>query len=67
MPYTRGVEEVPPKSPSILYIFIMKTELNRDLMIGMLRKGLTGNQILQILDVIVPETEVQDETEAVSA
>jgi len=64
MPYTRGVEEVPPKSSPILYIKQMTVDFSRDLMIGMLRKGQTGNQILQILDVIVPETEVQDEAEA---
>lgn len=29
--------------------------LPRDVMVGMLRKGETGNQILDILNVIVPE------------
>lgn len=36
--------------------------LPRDVMVGMLRKGETGNQILDILNVIVPEqTELTDE------
>jgi hypothetical protein len=34
----------------------MSTVFSRDLMLGMLRKGQTGDQILQILSVIVPET-----------
>ena len=48
----------------------MAIDFSRDLMIGMLRKGQTGDQILQILDVIVPsQTETADvvETEAISA
>ena len=41
----------------------MAIDFSRDLMIGMLRKGQTGNQILQILDVIVPnQTETDNET-----
>ena len=32
----------------------MTVDYSRDLMIGMLRKGQTGDQILQILDAIVP-------------
>ena len=40
----------------------MTVDFSRDLMIGMLRKGATGNQILQILDVIVPnQTEMTRE------
>ena len=67
MPYTRGVEEVPPNTSQETLTKQMAVVFSRDLIIGMLRKGLTGNQILQILEVIVPETEVQDEAEAVSA
>ena len=38
--------------------------LSRDLMLGMLRKGSNGNQILEILNVIVGEVqEVSTETE----
>ena len=41
---------------------------SRDLMLGMLRRGNNGEQLLQILDLIVAErenqVEVQDETEA---
>ncbi len=37
--------------------------LSRDLMLGMLRKGNTGNQILEILNVIVGEVQEQPETE----
>ena len=44
----------------------MTADLSRDLLIGMLRKGETGSQILQILDVIVSQ-ESADETETVSA
>ena len=35
----------------------MTVELNRDMMIGMLRKGQTGNQILDILNVITPDNQ----------
>ena len=35
----------------------MTVVFSRDLMIGMLRKGQTGDQILQILDVIVPNAD----------
>jgi hypothetical protein len=39
----------------------MTVSFSKDLMIGMLRKGETGNQILDILDVIAPDqTEVED-------
>lgn len=40
---------------------------SRDLMIGMLRKGQTGDQILQILEVITTPQEVAEDTETVSA
>jgi hypothetical protein len=33
----------------------MTVDFSKDVMLGMLRKGATGNQILDILDVIVPE------------
>jgi len=33
----------------------MTVDFSKDVMLGMLRKGATGNQILNILDVIVPE------------
>ena len=36
---------------------------SRDVMMGMLRKGQTGNEILQILDVIAPSTEGDNNTE----
>ena len=48
----------------------MTVDFSRDVMLGMLRKGQTGTQILDILNVIVPEqTEVQSEevTEQVAA
>jgi hypothetical protein len=41
--------------------------LSRDLMIGMLRKGQDGSQILQILNVIVPETVEVAEAQEVEA
>jgi hypothetical protein len=33
----------------------MTVDFSKDVMLGMLRKGQTGTQILNILDVIVPE------------
>lgn len=48
----------------------MTVDFSRDVMLGMLRKGQTGTQILDILNVIVPEqSEVQSEnvTEEVAA
>ncbi len=33
----------------------MTVDLSRDVMVGMLRKGSTGSDILNILNVIVPE------------
>ena len=36
----------------------MTNEFNRDLMISMLRKGSTGDEMLKILNVIVPNTDV---------
>jgi hypothetical protein len=40
----------------------MTVDFSKDVMLGMLRKGQTGTQILDILNVIVPEqTEVQNE------
>ena len=44
----------------------MAIDFSRDLMIGMLRKGATGDQILQILDVIVPN-QTENDNESVSA
>lgn len=50
----------------LLFLFIMT--FSRDLMLGMLRRGSNGEQLLEILDLIVAErenqVEVQDETEA---
>jgi hypothetical protein len=37
--------------------------MSRELLIGMLRKGQTGNEIMQILDVIVSSEELQEEVE----
>jgi len=48
----------------------MTVDFSKDVMLGMLRKGQTGTQILDILNVIVPEqSEVQSEevTEEVAA
>lgn len=45
----------------------MMETLSRDLMIGMLRKGQTGDQILEILNVIVPQDEATDEAQEVVA
>ncbi len=48
----------------------MTVDFSKDVMLGMLRKGQTGTQILNILDVIVSdETEVKNDevTEQVAA
>lgn len=46
----------------------MTVDFSREVMIGMLRKGDTGNQILDILNVIVSdETETSIENETASA
>jgi hypothetical protein len=37
--------------------------MSRELLIGMLRKGQTGNEIMQILDVIVSSEDQQEEVE----
>ena len=37
----------------------MNTELNRDLMVSMLRRGSTGDEMLNILNVIVPDSDVE--------
>jgi hypothetical protein len=37
----------------------MTNELNRDLMIAMLRKGSTGNDMLNILNAIAPDNDVE--------
>ena len=40
----------------------MTVDFSRDVMVGMLRKGATGNEILDILNVIVPdESNTQDQ------
>ncbi len=60
------------KRPTYFIILKMTVDFSRDVMLGMLRKGQTGNDILDILNVIVPDesnTEVQNEevTEQVAA
>lgn len=40
---------------------------SRDLMIGMLRKGQTGDQILEILNVLTSQDEVNEDTQEVVA
>ena len=42
----------------------MTVDFSKDVMLGMLRKGQTGTQILNILNVIVPdETELTSESD----
>jgi hypothetical protein len=36
----------------------MNTEFNRDLMVSMLRRGSTGTELMDILNVIVPDNDV---------
>jgi len=41
-------------------------EFSRDVMLGMLRKGNTGTQIMEILNVIAPESEVVDNSNSMT-
>lgn len=41
--------------------------MDRNVLIGMLRQGKTGDQLLQILEVITAETQTEVETEVVEA
>lgn len=45
----------------------MMETFSRDLMVGMLRKGQTGDQILDILNVITSTDEVTEDTQEVDA
>jgi hypothetical protein len=45
----------------------MTETLSRDLMIGMLRKGQTGSQILEILNAIASTDEVNEDALEVEA
>jgi hypothetical protein len=45
----------------------MMETLSRDLMVGMLRKGQTGDQILDILNMITSTDEVTEDTQEVDA
>jgi len=47
----------------------MTVDFSRDLMVGMLRKGQTGDQLIQILDVIVTglNDSIQEDEVEVSA
>lgn len=42
----------------------MNTEFNRDLMVSMLRRGSTGTELMDILNVIVPDNDVDAVVEA---
>jgi hypothetical protein len=54
--YIKRVEGVKPthKRPNSI-LTQMTVDFSKDVMLGMLRKGQTGTQILDILNVIVPE------------
>ena len=67
MLYYRGVEEPLHHKFTLLNQTQMTETISRDLMIGMLRKGQTGDQLLQILDVIVPSQDEVNEAELISA
>lgn len=41
-------------------------EFSRDVMLGMLRKGNTGSEIMDILNVIVPESEDVDNSNSMT-
>jgi hypothetical protein len=38
----------------------MTVDFSKDVMLGMLRKGQTGNDILDILNVIAPDEQIQE-------
>ena len=61
--YIKRVEGVRPTHKRQPYFFIIimtaVATLPRDVMVGMLRKGETGNDILNILEVIAPTTDDQ--------
>jgi hypothetical protein len=42
----------------------MNTEFNRDLMVSMLRRGSTGTELMDILNVIAPDNDVDAVVEA---
>jgi hypothetical protein len=65
MLYYRGVEEPPHHKFTLLNQTQMAVTFSRDLMIGMLRKGMTGDQILKILDMITEPQESAENTETV--
>lgn len=57
--YSKGVEGRPRHVQSTKKETLMTNELNRDLMIAMLRKGSTGDEMLDILNVIAPDNDVE--------
>jgi hypothetical protein len=60
--YSKGVEGHPRHiqyTKSTKRKTSMTNEFNRDLMISMLRKGSTGTQMLNILNVIAPDKDVE--------
>jgi len=56
-------------NPSFTLLLTMTVDFSRDLMVGMLRKGQTGDQLIQILDVIVTglNDSIQEDEVEVSA
>ena len=64
-----GEAPTPQRSP-LISLFIMSATFSREVMLGMLRQGNTGDQILGILDAIVSDVRdenVQEQQELVSA
>ena len=60
--YSKGVEGRPRHVQSTKLTkkeISMTNDFNRDLMIAMLRKGSTGTDILNILNVIAPDSDVE--------
>jgi len=57
--YSKGVEGHPRHVQYTKTTKTMTNELNRDLMIAMLRKGSTGNDMLNILNAIAPDNDVE--------
>lgn len=53
--YIRRVEGVRPTSNVKLTQTKMTVDFSKDVMLGMLRKGATGTQLLDILNVLVPD------------
>ena len=53
--YIKRVEGVRPTHKRPTNLITMTVDFSKDVMLGMLRKGATGTQLLDILNVLVPD------------